>query len=129
MAWGPPRADIKSGIVMNGPTPIMFDMFRAVACTSPNRLSRGASSFLTFGDSDAMPIIEASFEAHIIAEHDENFLEKFCLTFRSAKRTFRANHRVAQRNTVSRQTPEEAQGISNQDTTQTNSCLKPQVRK
>src|SRR5437588_82910 len=32
IAWGPPSADIKSGIVMNGPTPIMFDMFRAVAC-------------------------------------------------------------------------------------------------
>src|SRR5258707_15557777 len=69
MAWGPPSADIKSGIVMNGPTPIMFDMFRAVACTSPNRLSRGALSFSRFRDSDAMEIIETSSEVHIISEH------------------------------------------------------------
>ena len=31
-ACGPPSAVISSGIVMNGPMPIMFDMFRAVAC-------------------------------------------------------------------------------------------------
>src|SRR2546423_885991 len=43
---------------MNGPTPIMFDMFRAVACTSPKRLSRGAASFSDLGDSDGMEIIE-----------------------------------------------------------------------
>src|SRR5213594_5177301 len=77
MAWGPPRADIKSGIVMNGPTPIMFDMFRAVACTSPKRLSRGAPSFPTFRDSDAMEIIETSFEAHIISEHDSQGRDLF----------------------------------------------------
>jgi hypothetical protein len=32
--------DIKAGIVMNGPIPIMFDMFRAVACKRPNRRTR-----------------------------------------------------------------------------------------
>src|SRR5947207_11593920 len=58
IAWGPPSADIKSGIVMNGPTPIMFDMFRAVACTNPKRLSRGAPSFSDLGDSDGMEIVE-----------------------------------------------------------------------
>src|SRR3989442_5028895 len=81
MAWGPPRADIKSGIVMNGPTPIMFDMFRAVACTSPKRLSRGAPSFPTFRDSDAMEIIETSFEAHIISEHDSQWRDLFPVSF------------------------------------------------
>src|SRR6187455_1150022 len=38
-ACGPPRADISSGMVMNGPTPIMLDMFSAVDCSSPNRRS------------------------------------------------------------------------------------------
>src|SRR6266478_4764713 len=70
IAWGPPSADIRSGIVMKGPTPIMFDMFRAVACTSPKRLSSGSPSVPTFRKSDAMEIIETSFEAHIISEHD-----------------------------------------------------------
>jgi hypothetical protein len=36
-ACGPPSADIRSGMVMNGPTPIMFDMFKAVACRRPKR--------------------------------------------------------------------------------------------
>ena len=31
IACGPPRADISSGIVMKGPTPIMSDLFSAVA--------------------------------------------------------------------------------------------------
>ena len=31
MAWGPPSALINSGIVMNGPIPIMLIMLRAVA--------------------------------------------------------------------------------------------------
>jgi hypothetical protein len=57
-------------MVMNGPTPIMFDMFRAVDCTNPKRLSRGAASFSGFRDSDAMEIIEASFEGHIISEYE-----------------------------------------------------------
>ena len=38
-ACGPPSAVINSGIVMNGPMPIMFDMFRAVACNMPKRRS------------------------------------------------------------------------------------------
>src|ERR1051325_1225887 len=40
IACGPPSADISSGIVMNGPMPIMFDMFSAVAWSSPKRRSR-----------------------------------------------------------------------------------------
>jgi hypothetical protein len=32
-------ADISSGMVMKGPTPIMLDMFSAVDCNSPNRRS------------------------------------------------------------------------------------------
>ena len=39
IACGPPSADISSGMVMNGPMPTMFVMFRAVAC---NRLKRRA---------------------------------------------------------------------------------------
>ncbi len=39
-ACGPPSADMSSGIVMNGPTPIMFDMFSAVACKRPKRRTR-----------------------------------------------------------------------------------------
>src|SRR5262245_64709881 len=39
-ACGPPSADISSGIVMNGPTPIMLDMFSAVDCSRPKRRSR-----------------------------------------------------------------------------------------
>src|SRR5882757_2511430 len=69
IACGPPSADIKSGIVMNGPTPIMFDMFSAVDCNSPKRLSRGASSFPGFRDSDAMEINEPYFGVHIISEY------------------------------------------------------------
>ncbi len=41
-ACGPPSAVISSGIVMNGPMPIMFDMFSAVACSRPKRRSSGA---------------------------------------------------------------------------------------
>src|SRR2546429_9181180 len=31
IAWGPPSADMRSGIVMNGPIPIMFVILSAVA--------------------------------------------------------------------------------------------------
>jgi hypothetical protein len=55
---------------MNGPTPIIFDMFSAVACNKPNRLSRGAPSVPAFRDSDAMENIETAFEAHIISEDE-----------------------------------------------------------
>ncbi|HTG43260.1 MAG TPA: hypothetical protein VK633_01890 [Verrucomicrobiae bacterium] len=42
---GPFSADMSSGIVMNGPTPIMLLMFRAVACSKPKRrCSTGAAS-------------------------------------------------------------------------------------
>src|SRR3954465_5886550 len=37
MACGPPSADMRSGIVMNGPTPIMFVMLSAVAPSRPKR--------------------------------------------------------------------------------------------
>src|SRR5437899_2988573 len=37
IAWGPPSADMSSGIVMNGPMPIMFVMLSAVACNRPKR--------------------------------------------------------------------------------------------
>src|SRR5437867_3450799 len=40
IASGPLSADMSAGIVMNGPMPIMFVMFSAVACTKPNRRSR-----------------------------------------------------------------------------------------
>ncbi len=40
MACGPPSALMSSGIVMNGPTPIMFDMLRAVAWSRPKRRVR-----------------------------------------------------------------------------------------
>src|SRR5690242_12518186 len=36
---GPPSEDINNGMVMNGPMPIMFDMFSAVACSKPKRRS------------------------------------------------------------------------------------------
>ena len=39
-ACGPPRPVISSGMVMNGPMPIMFDMFSAVAGSSVMRRSR-----------------------------------------------------------------------------------------
>src|SRR5713226_494053 len=94
IAWGPPSADIKSGIVMKGPTPIMFDMFRAVACTSPKRLSRGAASFSRFRDSDAMEIVDVFLkltsylnmtfcrEFYLrVSNLCGEFAERFCLTF------------------------------------------------
>ena len=37
MDCGPPSADISTGMVMNGPMPIMFDMLSAVACSKPKR--------------------------------------------------------------------------------------------
>ena len=37
IACGPFMADIRAGMVMNGPTPIMFVMFNAVACNKPKR--------------------------------------------------------------------------------------------
>ena len=40
MACGPPSADMRIGIVMKGPIPIMFDMLRAVACSRPKRRER-----------------------------------------------------------------------------------------
>src|SRR5207248_8275185 len=40
IACGQPMANIRSGIVMNGPIPIMFVMLSAVAWTRPNRRVR-----------------------------------------------------------------------------------------
>ena len=34
---------MSNGIVMNGPIPIMFDMFSAVACRRPKRRSRAGA--------------------------------------------------------------------------------------
>src|SRR6476646_10356236 len=53
-ACGPPMADISSGMVMKGPTPIMLDMFSAVDCSSPNRRS---SVGLSAEDEDIRPPI------------------------------------------------------------------------
>src|SRR2546428_12093888 len=61
MACGPPRADINSGMVMNGPMPIMLDMFSAVAWSKPKRRTRcGEAAFsveewLTLAMSDYFP--------------------------------------------------------------------------
>ena len=44
MACGPFMADISAGMVMNGPTPIMFVMFSAVAWSRPKRRSKCGSS-------------------------------------------------------------------------------------
>ena len=41
-ACGPPSADISSGIVMNGPMPIMLAMLSAVACNRPKGRARGS---------------------------------------------------------------------------------------
>src|SRR6185295_20185646 len=43
IACGPPSAVISSGIVMNGPTPIMLIMLSAVAWTRPKRRASGES--------------------------------------------------------------------------------------
>jgi hypothetical protein len=40
IACGPPSAVMSSGIVMKGPTPIMFVMLRAVACSMPKRRAK-----------------------------------------------------------------------------------------
>src|SRR5262245_47723505 len=42
---GPLSADISNGIVMNGPTPTILLMFRAVACRSPKRRCKCGESF------------------------------------------------------------------------------------
>ena len=42
-ACGPPSAVISSGIVMNGPIPIMFDMFSAVAWQQAEPALEGGS--------------------------------------------------------------------------------------
>src|SRR5512138_3000079 len=41
IACGPPSAVMSSGIVMNGPAPIMFVMLSAVAGNRPKRRGRG----------------------------------------------------------------------------------------
>src|SRR5688572_1316451 len=51
IACGPPRAVISRGIVMNGPTPIMFVMLRAVACRSPNLRRSAVSELIDPGES------------------------------------------------------------------------------
>lgn len=47
MHCGPPIDAMISGIVMNGPTPTMLLMLRAVACTRPN--PRTSASFSAIG--------------------------------------------------------------------------------
>jgi len=55
MACGPPSADMSSGIVMNGPAPIMLVMLSAVAGSSPKwRTARGASDEWSFDMSDML---------------------------------------------------------------------------
>src|ERR1044072_1609098 len=45
IACGPPSVDNNSGIVMNGPMPIMLVMFSAVASNNPKRRKRCGSWF------------------------------------------------------------------------------------
>src|SRR5450759_4383900 len=44
MACGPPIAAISTGMVMKGPTPIIVDMFRAVAWSRPKRRGSAAGA-------------------------------------------------------------------------------------
>ena len=46
---------MSSGIVMNGPAPIMFVMFSAVAGSRPKRRGRGVDSSLMGGQYGARP--------------------------------------------------------------------------
>ena len=54
MDCGPPMEAINSGIVMKGPIPTMFDMFRAVAGSKPNARVRWGcvSVFIAMGVQD-----------------------------------------------------------------------------
>src|SRR5439155_5236248 len=49
IACGPWSADMRAGIVMNGPMPIMLVMFNAVAWSRPKRRSRCGSEFPSMG--------------------------------------------------------------------------------
>src|SRR3954452_10118318 len=49
IACGPPNAVMSNGMVMNGPTPIMFVMLSAVACSMPKRRGNGAGEFMREG--------------------------------------------------------------------------------
>src|SRR6185369_7496321 len=66
MACGPPAALIISGIVMNGPTPIMSIMFRVVACHRPTpRISSGRAGPSSGSMSHAQQIdVEANRAGH-----------------------------------------------------------------
>src|ERR1035441_1320508 len=46
MACGPPIAAISTGMVMKGPTPIIVDMFRAVAWSRPKRRGSAADALI-----------------------------------------------------------------------------------
>ncbi len=50
MACGPPMAPTISGMVMNGPTPIMSIMFSAVALLTPMPRIRGVGGVVGLGD-------------------------------------------------------------------------------
>src|SRR5271157_5589425 len=62
MACGPPAAAMMSGMVMNGPTPIMSIMFSVVACSRPTpRISSGRAPLSSGGMSHAQQVdIEAN---------------------------------------------------------------------
>src|SRR5689334_22731117 len=65
IACGPPSADMRSGIVMNGPAPIMFVMFSAVAESSPKRRwSRGCSGGISPSLARAAGAVMRSTRAH-----------------------------------------------------------------
>src|SRR2546421_8429959 len=49
IACGPPSADMSSGIVINGPIPIMFVMLSAVAWSSPKRRAIGGGGTIWDG--------------------------------------------------------------------------------
>ena len=63
-------AAIKTGIVMNGPIPIMFDMFSAVACSKPKRLGRLCSAGCgidSAGVGEAVPILSFGHRSPILS--------------------------------------------------------------
>ena len=63
---GPPSALMRSGIVMNGPTPIMLDMFSAMACSNPKRRTNDVSAA---GGSWAMGIPARLAQASFLRNH------------------------------------------------------------
>ena len=76
---------MSSGIVMNGPTPIMLIMFSAVACSRPKRRCRGAADGavgvvgVVMVDVNRSPVLGASGPVNStslcssLRDHDDDF--------------------------------------------------------